>query len=188
MILSVLCFLLDWDSSNCKCFNFQDFVVRLLWLYETHIVITEYYVIYLTIVQTICTYNDFKKFLYSQTVFQHVSMVDSTIIRAVPPARTKTLLLQTFYRIMHTQIHPVSPSAQMHTLLKLLATMGNQKLGVGICTIVGMYRWVCVCVCVFVCVCLCYAYHVCTLCPTKIGCPEMLYVMLWKWCDVQLPS
>jgi len=91
----------------------------------TYVVITEYCVIYLTVVQTVCTYNDFKKFLYRQTTFQHVSMVDSTIIRAVPPAQTKTLLLQTFYHIMHTQIHSVFPSAQTHSTPEAVRHHGN---------------------------------------------------------------
>jgi hypothetical protein len=86
-----------------------------------------------------------------RTAFQHVSMVDSTIIRAVPPARTKTLLLQTFYHIMHT--HRFILCSHQHrcaALLKLPGTMGIQKVGVGIRTIVCVYR-VFVCVCVFVC-------------------------------------
>jgi len=65
--------------------------------------------------------------LYSQTAFQHVSVVDSTIITAVPLARTKTLLLQTFYHIMHTQIHSVSPSAQMHSTPEYAGHHGNAE-------------------------------------------------------------
>jgi len=155
------------------------FVVRLLWFYETCIVITEYYVIYLTIAQTIGTYNDLKKFLYSQTAFQHVSMMNSTIIRAFPPARTKTLLLQTFYHILHTQIHSVSPTAQMHSTPESAGHLGNPESRSWL-----MHDSWCVS-CVF---CLCYAYHIWTLCLTKTKWPEMLYILLQEWCDVQLPS
>jgi hypothetical protein len=154
---------------------------------------------------------------------------------------------------------PISTVLGKHrctALLKLSGTMEIQKAGVGICTIVGMYRYVCVCVCVYVRVCAlmctcvnewvhlpecvhvhvcdCYtdklhcnmfqwwtppssgqshlhdtkhhycklsilsckhrftscphAYHVHILCPTKIKWPEISYIPLQKWHDVQLPT
>ena len=46
---------------------------------------------------------------------------------AVPLARTKTLLLQTFYHIMHTQIHSLSPSAQMHSTPEAAVHHGNAE-------------------------------------------------------------
>jgi hypothetical protein len=54
-------------------------------------------------------------------------VVDSTIITAVPPAQTKTLLLQTFYHIMQTQIHSVSPSVQMHSIPEAVGHHGNAE-------------------------------------------------------------
>jgi hypothetical protein len=33
-----------------------------------------------------------------------------------------------------------------------------------------------------------HAYHICTLCPTKLKRPEISYVQLWKWHDVQLST
>jgi hypothetical protein len=133
-------------------FQFSGFCCQIIvTLWNIH---SYHWILCYLVAQSICTNHDFKKFLYGQTSFQHVSMVDSTIFRPVPPPRTKTLLLPVVCCIIHTQslCVPISTVHRCAALLKLPGTMGIQKVGVGICPIVGMYQYVCVCACTFMCV------------------------------------
>jgi len=69
---------------------------------------------YSKIEPTICIHNNSKNFVYSQTVFHHVSVVDTAIVREVHPCEPKhrCCKLPVCLVLSCTQIHFASPSTQ----------------------------------------------------------------------------
>jgi hypothetical protein len=99
--------------------------------------------------------TSFTNFLQNQNTFHHVSVVATTVIREVhlhePKHRHCTVCPSCTHRLTSRPHQHRTCSTQRCSTPEAVEQSGKQNVGFGTCTVVGIYRCVCVCACVHAC-------------------------------------